>query len=135
WIGRAIRLDLGRSVRSRAPVVDEIFTRLAATGELALAAIVLAMAIGIPVGVLSAIRPNSLLDGVFTVGALAGVSMPVYWQGLMLIIIFSVQLGWLPSSGRLGGWEYLILPAVTLGTSAAGSITRMTRATMLETIR
>src|SRR5690606_29567795 len=59
WIGRAIRLDLGRSVRSRAPVVDEIFTRLAATGELALAAIVLAMAIGIPVGVLSAIRPNS----------------------------------------------------------------------------
>src|SRR5690606_1757318 len=126
---------LGRSVRSNTPVAEEIVSRLSATGELALAAIVLAMAIGIPVGVISAIRPNSVMDGVFTVGALAGVSMPVYWQGLMLIIIFSVQLGWLPSSGRMGGWEYLILPAITLGTTAAGSITRMTRATMLETIR
>lgn len=135
WLGRAIQLDLGRSVRSNTPVAEEIVSRLSATGELALAAIVLAMAIGIPVGVISAIRPNSLMDGVFTVGALAGVSMPVYWQGLMLIIIFSVQLGWLPSSGRMGGWEYLILPAITLGTTAAGSITRMTRATMLETIR
>src|SRR5690606_13057431 len=88
WIGRAIQLDLGRSVRSNTPVTEEIFSRLSATGELAVAAIVLAMAIGIPVGVISAVRPNSVMDSVFTVGALAGVSMPVYWQGLMLIIIF-----------------------------------------------
>lgn len=135
WLSRAVQLDLGRSIRSQKPVAEEIGERLPATGELALAAIALAVVIGIPAGVVSALRPNSVLDHVFSVGALAGISMPVYWQGLMLIILFSVRLGWLPSSGRMGGWEYLVLPAITLGTSAAASITRMTRTTMLEAIR
>lgn len=135
WVSRAVQLDLGRSVRSNKPVVEEIVERLPATGELALAAIGVAIAIGLPAGVISAVRPNSLWDHAFTIGALAGVSMPVFWQGLMLILLFSVYLGWLPSSGYMGGWQYLVLPAITLGTGAAAGITRMTRATMLETIR
>lgn len=135
WVSRAVQLDLGRSLRSNKPVIEEIFERLPATAELALLAVLLAAAIGIPAGVISAVRPNSWLDNSLTVGALAGVSMPVFWQGLMLIIIFSVSLDWLPASGRLGGWQYLVLPVITLGTSAAASITRMTRATMLETIQ
>lgn len=135
WVSRAVQLDLGRSLRSNKPVIEEIAERLPATAELALLAVLLAAAIGIPAGVISAVRPNSWLDNSLTVGALAGVSMPVFWQGLMLIIIFSVSLDWLPASGRLGGWQYLVLPVITLGTSAAASITRMTRATMLETIQ
>lgn len=135
WVGRAVQLDLGRSLRSNKPVIEEIAERLPATAELALLAVTLAAAIGIPAGVISALRPNSWLDNTLTVGALAGVSMPVFWQGLMLIIIFSVGLDWLPASGRLGGWQYLVLPVITLGTSATASITRMTRATMLETIQ
>ncbi|REJ36123.1 MAG: peptide ABC transporter [Bacillota bacterium] len=134
WLGRALQLDLGDSIRSSRPVTEEIATRLPATAELAVLAVLVATLIGIPAGVISATRPNSWLDNILTVLALAGVSMPVFWQGLMLIIIFSVYLGWLPPSGRLGGWEYFVLPVITLGTSAAASITRMTRATMLEAI-
>src|SRR5690625_2911231 len=134
WVGKATKLDLGRSLRSNRLVLDEIVSRLPATGQLALYAVLLAVVIGIPAGVVSATRPNSFIDNVFTVGALAGVSMPVFWQGLMLIILFSVHWDLLPSSGLLGGWRYFVLPVVTLGTSAAASITRMTRATMLEAI-
>ncbi|OUM98300.1 MAG: peptide ABC transporter [Firmicutes bacterium ZCTH02-B6] len=134
WLGRAVQLDLGDSIRSSRPVIEEIASRLPGTAELAFLAVLLATLIGIPAGVISATRPNSWLDNIFTVLALGGVSMPVFWQGLMLIIIFSVYLGWLPPSGRLGSWEYFVLPVITLGTSAAASITRMTRATMLEAI-
>ncbi len=134
WLGRAVQLDLGDSIRSSRPVLEEIVERLPGTAELAFLAVLLATMIGIPAGVISATRPNSWLDNTLTVLALGGVSMPVFWQALMLIIIFSVSLGWLPPSGRLGGWEYFVLPVVTLGTSAAASITRMTRATMLEAI-
>lgn len=135
WVSKAVKLDLGRSLRSNRPVLNEIVTRLPATAQLALYAVLIAAAIGIPVGVISATRPNSFLDNLFTIGALAGVSMPVFWQGLMLIILFSVHWDWLPSSGLLGGWEYYVLPVVTLGTSAAAGITRMTRATVLEAIQ
>lgn len=134
WLWRAVQLDLGDSIRSSRPVVEEIVERIPGTVELAVLSVLLATFIGIPAGVISATRPNSWLDNIFTVLALGGVSMPVFWQALMLIIIFSVNLGWLPPSGRLGGWEYFVLPVVTLGTSAAASITRMTRATMLEAI-
>src|SRR5690625_5023882 len=135
WVGKAVKLDLGRSLRSNRLVLNEIVSRLPATGQLALYAVLLAIVIGIPAGVISATRPNSFIDNVLTVGALAGVSMPVFWQGLMLIILFSVHWDWLPSSGLLGGWRYFVLPVVTLGTSAAAGITRMTRATMLEAIQ
>lgn len=133
WLGRVLQLDLGRSIRSNRPVLNEITARLPATLELAVVATLLAILIGVPLGVLSATRPNSLLDNVATVSALGGLAMPVFWQGLMMILIFSVWLGWFPSSGRLGGWAYYVLPAVTLGTSAIAAITRMTRSTMLET--
>lgn len=133
WLSRVVRLDFGRSIRSNRPVLDEILSRLPATAELAFAAIGLAVIVGVPVGVISAVRRNTLVDDVAMVGALAGIAMPVFWQGIMLMLIFSLQLEWLPSSGR-GDWTHLVLPAVTLGTSSAASITRMTRSTMLETI-
>jgi peptide/nickel transport system permease protein len=133
WLGRVVQLDLGRSIRSNRPVVNEISSRLPATIELAVIATLLAIAIGVPIGVLSATRPNSALDNAATVTALGGLAMPVFWQGLMMILIFSVWLGWLPASGRFGGWAYYVLPAITLGTSAIAAITRMTRSTMLET--
>lgn len=133
WLSRVVQLDLGRSIRSNRPVLDEILSRLPATAELAFASIGLAILVGVPVGVLSAVRRNTLVDDVAMVGALAGIAMPVFWQGIMLMLIFSLTLEWLPSSGR-GDWTHLVLPAITLGTSSAASITRMTRSTMLETI-
>lgn len=133
WISRVVKLDLGRSIRSNRPVLDEILSRLPATAELAFASIALAILVGVPVGVLSAVRRNTLVDDIAMVGALGGIAMPVFWQGVMLMLIFSVTLEWLPSSGR-GDWTHLILPAITLGTGSTASITRMTRSTMLETI-
>ena len=133
-MSRILQFDLGRSIRSNRPVLEEILSRLGATAELAFTSIAIAIIIGVPVGVLSAIRRNSIFDDVAMVGALGGVAMPVFWQGVMLILIFSVALDWLPSSGRGDSWRYIILPAITLGTSSTASITRMTRSTMLETI-
>jgi len=134
WLGRAVQLDFGRSIRSGRPVTREITARLPATIELALLATLLSIAVGVPLGVLSATRPNSAVDHVATVAAFGGLAMPVFWQGLVLILLFAVVLGWLPPSGRLGGWQYYVLPTITLGTSAIAAITRMTRATMLETL-
>jgi len=134
WLGRVVQLDFGRSIRSGRPVTREVMARLPATIELALLATLLSIAIGVPLGVLSATRPNSAVDHVATVAAFGGLAMPVFWQGLVLILVFAVALGWLPPSGRLGGWQYYILPVITLGTSAIAAITRMTRATMLETL-
>jgi peptide/nickel transport system permease protein len=135
WIGRVVQGDFGRSIRSNRPVATEISSRLPATIELAVLATLLSVIIGIPIGVISATRPNSMLDNVTMVGALGGLAMPVFWQALMMILIFSLWLGWFPSSGRLGGWEYYVLPTLTLGTSAIAAITRMTRSTMLDTIK
>lgn len=126
--------DLGRSIRSRRPVIKELGDRMPATLKLAGAAMLVASTIGVTVGVLSAVKPNTLLDDVATTSALVGLAMPVFWMGLMLQILFSVKLGWLPASG-MGTPKHLILPAVTLGTGAAALILRMTRSAMLEVIR
>lgn len=134
WLGRMVQLDLGRSIRSSRPVTAEIGQRLLPTIELAVLATLLAVAVGVPLGVVSATRRNSIIDHVATVLAFVGLAMPVFWQGLMMIILFSLVLEWLPPSGRLGGWQYYVLPVVTLGTSAIAAITRMTRTTMLETL-
>lgn len=134
WIGRLVQGDMGRSIRSNRLVTEEILTRLPATIELAVLATLLAVAIGIPIGVLSAVRPNSLGDHVATIISFVLLAMPIFWQGVMMIIIFALWLDWLPPSGRLGGWNYYILPVVTLGTGAIASITRMTRSTMLDAI-
>ncbi len=134
WLARIVQLDFGRSIRSGRPVTDEITARLPATVELALLATLLAIAVGVPLGVISATRPNSAVDHTATVVAFTGLAMPVFWQGLIMILLFALVLGWFPPSGRLGGWEYYVLPTITLGTSAIAAITRMTRATMLETL-
>jgi len=135
WLRNAVRGDLGRSLRSKKLVTEEILDRLPATTELAVAAVAFAVIVGVPVGILSATKPNSWFDNLAMVAALTGVGMPVFWQGIMLILIFSVHLRWLPSSGRMGGLEYLILPAITLGTASTASIARLTRSAMLEVLQ
>jgi len=133
FLGAALRGDLGRSYRSGRPVATEVLSRLPATAELAVAAVVIAVLVGVPVGVLSAVKRYSLLDNAGMLLALLGASMPTFWLGLMLMLIFAVHLGWVPPSGR-DGLISLILPAVTLGANAAALITRMTRSSMLEVI-
>lgn len=135
WLRNAVRGDLGKSLRSKKLVTTEILDRLPATTELAIAAVTFAVIVGVPVGILSATKPNSWFDNIAMVLALTGVGMPVFWQGIMLILVFSVHLGWLPSSGRMGGFEYLILPAITLGTASTASIARLTRSAMLEVLQ
>ncbi len=135
WMSRAVRLDFGRSLRSRKPVITEIVERLPNSGVLAVSAITLSVIIGIPIGVLSAAKPNSFFDNLFTIITFTAVGMPVFWQGLMLIIIFSVMLGWLPSSGMMPDIRYFILPTVALSTVTIANITRITRSTMLDVLK
>lgn len=135
WLKKAAQLEFGHSLRSKKLVTTEILDRLPATTQLALAAIGFAVIVGIPIGVLSASKPNSWFDNFAMVGALTGVGMPVFWQGIMLILIFSVSLQWFPSSGRMGGLEYLVLPAITLGTASTASIARLTRSAMLDVLQ
>jgi peptide/nickel transport system permease protein len=129
----ALRGDFGQSVRHGEPAFGLVVERLPATFELAGAALLLALVLSIPVGIVSAVHRNTVLDYVSTVVALLGQSMPTFWLGIMLILLLSVQLQWLPSSGR-GGWEHLILPAVTLGLFTTARITRLTRSGMLEVL-
>jgi len=139
WLGNlVIHQDVGRSTRTNRNVADEIFDRFPATLQLAGASVVVAIAIGVPIGIISATKQYSIFDNVSMFVALLGVSMPNFWQGMLLIILFAVQLGWLPSGGLPGGadnFRYLILPAITLGTGPAAVIARMTRSSMLEVIR
>lgn len=135
WLKKAVRLDFGRSLRSKKQVTTEILDRLPATAQLAGAAVLFAIIVGIPVGIISASKPNSWFDNIAMVGALTGVGMPVFWQGIMLILIFSVSLGWFPASGRMGGIQYIILPAITLGTASTASIARLTRSAMLDVLQ
>ena len=134
FIKNAVQGDFGRSLVTKRPVAEELFARFPATIQLAGSAVLIAVAIGIPVGIISAIKQYSVFDGVAMTLALVGVSMPNFWQGLMMIILFSVYLRWLPSSGY-GTFRHLIMPAITLGTSSAALITRMTRSSMLEVVR
>jgi len=154
FLGRLVTGDLGTSLSSDEPVRQLIRERLPATIELALAAVVVALVIAIPIGVVSAVRKYSLVDTAGTVAAMLGISMPNFWLGVMLIFLFALRLGWLPASGRgepvMGGlWTlltsgnpgalvtavvHLVLPAVTLGAALAAVVTRLTRSSMLEVI-
>ncbi|MCL0094318.1 ABC transporter permease [Dehalococcoidales bacterium] len=133
WLTNVLQGDLGYSFRTDRPVLDEILTRLPATIQLALAGMLVALLIAIPVGVISATRQYSAVDNLSMFGALLGVSIPNFWLGLLLIMFFSVHLGWLPVFGR-GGIEHLILPALTLGTGMAAITTRLIRSSMLEVL-
>lgn len=134
FIGKAITGDFGRSYTTNRLVFAEIFQRFPNTLTLAVVGVVLSIAIGIPVGIISATKQYSITDNVSMVVALLGVSMPNFWFGLMLILIFSVNLQLLPSGGFVG-LKSLILPAITLGYSSSAIVTRMTRSSMLEVIR
>jgi peptide/nickel transport system permease protein len=162
YLSNALQGDLGKSVITKTSITDELMRRFPATVELALTAIFIATIMGILFGVISAVKQNSIYDYGTMVTALLGVSMPIFWLGLMMIILFSVILGWLPASGRIAigmqpetitglylvdalltgdmgafvnAFEHLIMPAVALGSYSTAIIARMTRATMLETIR
>jgi peptide/nickel transport system permease protein len=133
FMGNLVQGDLGRSSFTRRPVTQELATYFPNTLELALAAMAVALVVGIAAGIISAVRSNTAIDFVVTIAALIGVSMPVFWFGLLAILYFSVQLGWFPVQGR-GTWAHLVLPAVTLGVSSMAIITRMTRSSMLEVL-
>src|SRR5262245_3048621 len=126
--------NLGDSLRTGEPVTAQIAERMPATFELALAAMMVAIAISIPLGVAAAVWRGSSIDHAAMTLALAGISIPNFWLGPLLAIIFGVELGWLPVSGR-GGLDHLVLPAVSLGAALAAILARMTRATVLEELR
>ena len=126
--------DLGTSLRTGQPVTDQIVERMPATFELAAAAMVVAVAFAMPLGIIAAVRRGTAIDHAAMTASLVGVSVPNFWLGPLLAIVFAVQLGWLPVSGR-GTWAHLVLPAVSLGAALAAILARMTRATMLEELR
>ena len=133
FVTGAVRGDLGTSIRSRRAVTTEIGENLASTAQLALAAMLVAVGLGIPLGLLAALSRNSWLDVASMGGALLGVSMPSFWLGLLLIFVFSLHLAWFPATGG-GDLHHLVLPAVTLGMIAAAIIARLTRSSMLEVL-
>ena len=126
--------DLGISLRTNQPVAEAIAERMPATVELGVAAMVLATVLAVPLGILAAVRAGTIVDHTATTLALVGISMPNFWLGPLLAIIFSVTLGWLPVSGW-GTLAHLVLPAVTLGAPLAAVIARMTRASVIEELR
>lgn len=162
YLGRVLRGDLGNSIQSNEGVAEELATRFPATVELAVAAMLIASTVGILAGTLAATRQNSFFDGASMFAALFGFSMPIFWLGIMLILLFAAYLGWFPISGRLdytveitrvtnlyvldallaGNWTavanalwHLVLPAVTLSTVPLAIIARMTRSSLLEVLR
>ncbi len=163
FLGNLLRLNFGTSIISGVPIAEEIRTRWPATFELSVAAMLVATIIGIPAGVLAAVRKNSAVDNLTMSGSLLGVSFPVYWLGLLLVYLFAVNLQWLPPSGRISidaGFNFkpitgfyvldallqgnfialkdvlahLILPAITLGTIPLAILARITRSAMLEVL-
>ena len=128
--------DLGRSYTTNEPVTELIAARFPNTLKLALAATFLSVAVGLTFGIISAIKPYSIVDNVVMSLALIGVSMPRFWQGLLLILLFSIRLDWLPSSStNLASMRELMLPALTVALASAAETARMTRSSMLEVIR
>jgi dipeptide transport system permease protein len=162
YISNVFQGDLGRSLVTREPVLEEFFTLFPATLELSVAAILFAVIVGLPVGILAAVKRGSLFDHTIMGISLTGYSMPIFWWGLLLILVFSVNLGWTPVSGRISvlywvepvtgfmlidtllandteafvsALQHLILPAIVLGTIPLAVIARMTRSSMMEVIR
>jgi peptide/nickel transport system permease protein len=133
FLSSAVRGDFGLSFRHQQPALLLVLERLPATLELALASLALSVAIAIPLGILAALHRGRLGDVLAMGFAVVGQATPFFWMGIMLILVVSVKLGWLPTSGR-GGLDHLILPAVTLATHLAASLARLTRTSMLEVL-
>jgi peptide/nickel transport system permease protein len=140
FVGNAMRGDLGKSLRWGDPVVRLVWERFPNTLELALAALAIALVVGLPVGAFSALRPNGVFDNVGKIVALAGQSIPNFWLGIMLILLLAVDLRLLPTSGRgdglfsATGWKHLVMPALTLSSFSMAAITRLTRSAMLDVL-
>jgi len=134
FVGGLLRGNLGTSLRTGLPVTAQILERMPATLELAAAAMFVAVMIAIPLGIAAAVRRGTAVDHTAMVLALSGVSIPNFWLGPLLAIIFAVELGWLPVSGR-GTWAHLVLPALSLGAALAAILARMMRASLLEELR
>jgi ABC-type dipeptide/oligopeptide/nickel transport system permease component len=130
---QALRGEFGQSLYYKVPAMQLILERLPASLELAVAAMLIALVVAVPIGIISAVRRGSLLDMGSMLGALFGLSMPHFWLGIMMIMIFSVKLGWLPTSGR-GTLAHLIMPSVALGLSLMAMFARLTRSVMLEVL-
>lgn len=128
---KAVQGDFGDSLYYHVPVLELIAERLPASLELATAAMVFALTLAIPLGILSAVKRGSVVDMGGMFGALLGISMPHFWLGIMMMLLFSIHLGWLPTSGR-GTFAHLIMPAVSLGLSLMAMFARLTRSVMLE---
>jgi peptide/nickel transport system permease protein len=141
FLADLLKGDLGRSIRTGRPVREEIESRFPYTFELALTSLVLSVGVGVIAGVAAAVRPNTVYDYGATLGALAGISTPTFWLGLLLMLAFSYYLGWLPASGRggplwtLDGMRSMAMPAVALGAPSAAIIARLTRSSLLEVLR
>ena len=131
FIGDAVRLDFGESLWLNRPVLTSVNERIAATGRLALAAMVIALLVSFPLGILAALRQRTFVDYLVSVVSLIGQSVPSFWLGIMLILLFARQLQWLPSAGSQT-WQHLILPAVTLALPLVGVLTRLVRSGLLE---
>ncbi|HZS32219.1 MAG TPA: ABC transporter permease [Methylomirabilota bacterium] len=141
WLGLALRGDLGESIRTRQPVAGVVAQKLPITLQLALYALLLALAIALPAGVVAAVRRNTSWDYVASGMSLAGVSVPNFWLGIMLILLLSVRLGWLPASGFVPLWQdpvqntrHLLMPAFVLGAALSAVLMRQTRNSMLEVL-
>ncbi len=140
YVARVLQLDLGESLRHRRSIAGDLQSRIPNTLQLGIMALVIAVLIGVGFGIVSAIRRDTILDNLTTFGALFGVSMPNFFFGFILMLLFGLYLRWLPPSGFGGpifGWEgfrYAIMPAITLGTASSGILARFTRSSMLEVI-
>lgn len=141
YFGNIIQGDLGTSLAYSQPIIDLILERFPNTVILAISALLIAIIVGVPIGIIAATRQNSILDYAVTAVSLIGVSMPVFWLGVMLVLYFSVNLGWFPSTG-MGSMDegfmnfirHLILPSITLATIPTAQFARITRSSMLEVI-
>ena len=134
YIGGVLRGDFGKSYMTKLPVTTEILSRIPTTFRLAVLSMIICITIGLPVGIISAVKQYSLIDSISLVSALLLTSMPSFWLGLMLILLFSLKLGWLPSVG-VDTWQHYILPSITLAATTMAVLLRMMRSTMLEVIR
>lgn len=133
WVSGVVQGDWGTSLYRRAPVLPQLIRRLPATLELVLASVAFSVLIAVPLGIVSALKRNSLVDNAARILTLFGLAMPNFWVGIMSILIFAYYLEWLPATGR-GTWQHLVLPAVTLGAGMMAMMARVMRSTMLEVI-